>query len=224
MTTYTKHDAELVALGEQLRNAWEKQRRFGEAHDLSDAKNYAMAETLAEGCQKLVRKIEVLQATTRDAMRTKALAVAWCHSDNPGELVDFGAESNDLHIATDIINDLLADDRTAYLREIAEQERLAAAQALAARQAEEKARAEEVQVVEKPVAHDTSEVDRSLSKVFSYRIMRLPEVSRLLGVSRPTIYRLIRDGKFPKPIKLGSTSGWRSDELEAYIKNLRNGD
>jgi predicted DNA-binding transcriptional regulator AlpA len=42
-------------------------------------------------------------------------------------------------------------------------------------------------------------------------------ITRLLGVSDKWIYRLIKDGLFPKPIKLGRSSRWlqRSRSLAA---------
>lgn len=48
-------------------------------------------------------------------------------------------------------------------------------------------------------------------------------------VSRPTIWRWARNGKFPKPIKLGAGSTrWRSADLEAWeqlqIQNIASKD
>lgn len=51
-------------------------------------------------------------------------------------------------------------------------------------------------------------------------VHRLPSVKTLTGLSRSTIYRLIADGKFPKPIKLGErASGWRQSELEVWLES-----
>lgn len=50
------------------------------------------------------------------------------------------------------------------------------------------------------------------------RSLRLPEVVRRLGVSRPTIYRMIAAGQFPKPRKLGGrVSVWSSSELDDWL-------
>ena len=40
------------------------------------------------------------------------------------------------------------------------------------------------------------------------RILRLPEVMRLTGLSKATIHRRYRDGTFPRPLRLGPS---RSD-------------
>lgn len=50
-------------------------------------------------------------------------------------------------------------------------------------------------------------------------IHRLPSVKTLTGLSRSSIYRLIADGKFPKPIKLGErASGWQASTIHKWIE------
>lgn len=45
---------------------------------------------------------------------------------------------------------------------------------------------------------------------------KLPEVVRMTGLSPATIYRLAREGKFPRPIKLGErASAW---DLSAVLE------
>ena len=47
--------------------------------------------------------------------------------------------------------------------------------------------------------------------------LRDTEAAVRYGVSRPTIWRWTRNGKFPKPVKLGAGSTrWRSSDLEAW--------
>lgn len=53
------------------------------------------------------------------------------------------------------------------------------------------------------------------------RLVRLPEVISRIGVSRPTVYRLIADGKFPKAVKQGRTSSWPVSEIEAYLEEVK---
>ena len=48
------------------------------------------------------------------------------------------------------------------------------------------------------------------------RILRLPDVKRLSGLSRSTIYARVAQGLFPKPILLGPRMiGWREIEIAA---------
>lgn len=50
-------------------------------------------------------------------------------------------------------------------------------------------------------------------------ICRLPEVIARTGLSRSTIYDLIRKGKFPSQISLGPCAvGWVEDELVDWIE------
>lgn len=43
-------------------------------------------------------------------------------------------------------------------------------------------------------------------------------ITRLLGVSDKWIYRLIKEGLFPKQIKLGRSSRWLQSEVEAWLQ------
>ena len=50
------------------------------------------------------------------------------------------------------------------------------------------------------------------------RLLRMPEVSRLTGLSRTSVYRLIAKGQFPRPKKLTEhASAWREDEVQDWI-------
>jgi len=46
---------------------------------------------------------------------------------------------------------------------------------------------------------------------------RLPSVKRRTGLSRTHLYRLIADGLFAKPVKLGFVSAWPEGEVSAWI-------
>ncbi|MBS98270.1 MAG: AlpA family transcriptional regulator [Oceanospirillaceae bacterium] len=50
------------------------------------------------------------------------------------------------------------------------------------------------------------------------RLLRRPEVQRMTGLSRSTIYRLISEDQFPPPVSLGGNSvAWIEHELEQWI-------
>ncbi|WP_336220531.1 helix-turn-helix transcriptional regulator [Citrobacter amalonaticus] len=42
-------------------------------------------------------------------------------------------------------------------------------------------------------------------------------LTAFIGTSDKFIYKLIRDGKFPKQIKIGSASRWLKSEIEAWL-------
>lgn len=50
------------------------------------------------------------------------------------------------------------------------------------------------------------------------RFVRLPEVLHLTGISRSTLYDLIKRGDFPASVSLGGKSvAWLSSELETWM-------
>jgi prophage regulatory protein len=52
--------------------------------------------------------------------------------------------------------------------------------------------------------------------------IKLPQVARRYSVSRATIWRWIKSGNLPEPIKLSpSTVGFYSDQLEAFDAKAR---
>ena len=52
------------------------------------------------------------------------------------------------------------------------------------------------------------------------RILRLPNVKTRTGLSRSTIYAMIKSESFPKYISLGARSvGWLESEVEAWIES-----
>ena len=56
----------------------------------------------------------------------------------------------------------------------------------------------------------------------SHQVLKLREVSSLTKLSSSTIYRLIKTGGFPKPIKLAThASGWLLADIEEWIESKR---
>ena len=50
------------------------------------------------------------------------------------------------------------------------------------------------------------------------RVIKLPAVVDQTSLSRTTIYRLISQGTFPAPIKIGPNAvGWLQEDVSAYI-------
>lgn len=50
------------------------------------------------------------------------------------------------------------------------------------------------------------------------QIIRLPQLKALTGLSKTTLYDLIKKGEIPKPIKLGARAvGWLQSDIEAFI-------
>lgn len=48
--------------------------------------------------------------------------------------------------------------------------------------------------------------------------VRLPEVLKVFPVSKSTWWQGVKDGRFPKPVKLGpKTTAWRVDDIRDLI-------
>ncbi|EGT0658926.1 AlpA family transcriptional regulator [Proteus mirabilis] len=43
-------------------------------------------------------------------------------------------------------------------------------------------------------------------------------ITRLTGLTDKWFYKLIQDGEFPKPIKLGRSSRWLKSEVEDWLQ------
>ena len=51
--------------------------------------------------------------------------------------------------------------------------------------------------------------------------MRLPQILQLIPVSKSTWWQGCRDGRFPKPVKLGpKTTAWRVEDIGALIERV----
>lgn len=51
--------------------------------------------------------------------------------------------------------------------------------------------------------------------------LRLPEVLRLIPVSKSTWWAGIKKGRFPKPVKLGARiSAWRVQDIQACLQSF----
>ena len=56
------------------------------------------------------------------------------------------------------------------------------------------------------------------------RLIRRQEVEKLTGLSRSTIYRLRKLGKFPEQVRIGPRAvGWSLSEILAYIRSRPRG-
>ena len=53
------------------------------------------------------------------------------------------------------------------------------------------------------------------------RLLRRREVEKITGIGRSSIYRLMKKGKFPRGVRIGSkVVRWRLSEIMAWLKSL----
>lgn len=52
------------------------------------------------------------------------------------------------------------------------------------------------------------------------KILRIPELTKLTGLSRVTLWRLERDGNFPRRVQLSqNTVGWKASEVDEWLES-----
>ena len=52
------------------------------------------------------------------------------------------------------------------------------------------------------------------------RLLRMAEVEATIGKKKSWIYEELRLGRFPKPVKLGSSTRWPESRIQKYIEDL----
>jgi len=56
----------------------------------------------------------------------------------------------------------------------------------------------------------------------SIRILRRRAVEQIVGLSRSTIYAMMSEGRFPKPIQLGRRAvGWRESDINDWLASRK---
>jgi len=57
-----------------------------------------------------------------------------------------------------------------------------------------------------------------MSELLEDKMVDMAFITEFTGLSDKWFYKLIKDGKFPKPIKLGRASRWLKSELVAWLE------
>ncbi|MDC3549004.1 AlpA family transcriptional regulator [Citrobacter sp. RHBSTW-00570] len=58
----------------------------------------------------------------------------------------------------------------------------------------------------------------SKPSLFEDQFVDMTFITRFTGLTDKWFYKLIKDGIFPKPIKLGRSSRWLQSEVEAWLQ------
>jgi len=54
--------------------------------------------------------------------------------------------------------------------------------------------------------------------VLNDKMVDMVFITEYTGISNKWFYKLIQDGEFPKPIKLGRSSRWLKSEIESWVQ------
>ena len=65
------------------------------------------------------------------------------------------------------------------------------------------------------------------SPEFQERLLRLQQVMDITAISRGSIYKGMKNGTFPRPVKLipgGAAVAWRESDIRAWVDEREEGD
>ena len=51
-------------------------------------------------------------------------------------------------------------------------------------------------------------------------LLKLPQVLQRTSLGKTSIYQLVKEGAFPRPLKVGGASLWIDEEISIWIENL----
>ena len=49
-------------------------------------------------------------------------------------------------------------------------------------------------------------------------LMRMPQILKVMPVSKSKFWLMVQKGEFPKPIKIGRSSFWTIEQVQAYLR------
>jgi prophage regulatory protein len=52
----------------------------------------------------------------------------------------------------------------------------------------------------------------------SITLMRIPQILEIMPVSKSKFWLMVQKGEFPKPIKIGRSSFWTIEQVQAYLQ------
>ncbi len=65
------------------------------------------------------------------------------------------------------------------------------------------------------------QITENLPSTIDNRLIRLPEVLKIVPLCKVKIYQMIKDGFFPAPLKIGRASLWEIDAIRFFLQQLR---
>ena len=48
-------------------------------------------------------------------------------------------------------------------------------------------------------------------------LIRIPQILKVMPVSKSKFWLMVQKGEFPKPIKIGRSSSWTVEQVQAFI-------
>jgi prophage regulatory protein len=117
-------------------------------------------------------------------------------------------------MAPDMLDRLTLDPGTRTLGELLQEREWAAWEIRRLRTDVSRSRKHEAAQIETEVAAHTKDLDPALN---AQRLIRLADVSAMVGLCRSAIYKYVSEGRFPTPVKVGIRGvRWKLTEVLSW--------
>jgi prophage regulatory protein len=60
-------------------------------------------------------------------------------------------------------------------------------------------------------------MSQSTPQIPPITLMRIPQILKVMPVSKSKFWLMVQKGEFPKPIKIGRSSFWTIEQVQAFI-------
>ncbi|MBU3548248.1 AlpA family transcriptional regulator [Polynucleobacter sp. P1-05-14] len=57
------------------------------------------------------------------------------------------------------------------------------------------------------------------SRDMNVTLMRIPQILKMMPISKSKFWLMVQKGEFPKPIKIGRSSFWTFEQVQTFIKD-----
>lgn len=61
-------------------------------------------------------------------------------------------------------------------------------------------------------------MSQSNNQIPPITLMRIPQILEVMPVSKSKFWLMVQKGEFPKPIKIGRSSFWTIEQVQAFIR------
>ncbi len=62
-------------------------------------------------------------------------------------------------------------------------------------------------------------MSQSTPQIPPITLMRIPQILKVMPVSKSKFWLMVQRGEFPKPIKIGRSSFWTIEQVQAFIRD-----
>jgi prophage regulatory protein len=61
-------------------------------------------------------------------------------------------------------------------------------------------------------------MSQSNNQIPPITLMRIPQILKVMPVSKSKFWLMVQKGEFPKPIKIGRSSFWTIEQVQVFIR------